>query len=44
MHWNDRRGFSLLEMAVVVTIAGLILAITAPGLIRQLNSQLTKES
>jgi len=36
---NNRRGFSLLEMAVVVTIAGLILAICAPNLIRHLNRQ-----
>jgi len=39
MHLNDRRGFSLLEMAVVVTIAGLILAISAPSMIRHFNRQ-----
>jgi prepilin-type N-terminal cleavage/methylation domain-containing protein len=44
MHSNDRRGFSLVEMAVVVTIAGLILAISAPGLIRQFNSQRVRDS
>ena len=39
MHWNDQRGFSLAEMAVVVMISGIILAISAPNLIRHLNRQ-----
>jgi prepilin-type N-terminal cleavage/methylation domain-containing protein len=44
MHLNNRRGFSLVEMAVVVTVMGLVLAITAPGLIRQLNSQRVRDA
>jgi prepilin-type N-terminal cleavage/methylation domain-containing protein len=39
MHCKNRRGFTLVEMAVVVMIAGLILAISAPNLIRHLNRQ-----
>jgi len=41
---NNRRGFSLVELAVVLTVAGLLLAITAPGLIRQLNSQRVRDA
>jgi prepilin-type N-terminal cleavage/methylation domain-containing protein len=44
MHCNDRRGFSLVEMAVVVMIAGLILAISAPSLIRHLNRQRVQDA
>src|SRR5438045_1593395 len=43
MHWKNR-GFSLVELAVVLTIAGLILAMTAPGLIRSLNSARVRDS
>ena len=44
MHWNNRRGFSLVELAVVLTISGLILAIGTPGLIRYLNSARVRDS
>ena len=44
MQWSNRRGFTLTEMAVVVMIMGFLLAITAPGLIRQLNAQRVKDS
>jgi len=44
MHWKDRRGYSLAELAVVVMIAGLILAIGTPGLIRSLNAARVRDS
>ena len=44
MHWSNRRGFTLVEMAVVVMIAGLILAISAPSLIRHLNAQRVRDA
>jgi len=44
MHWKNHRGFSLIELAVVLTVVGLILAIAAPGLIRQLNSQRVRDA
>jgi len=44
MHWKDRRGYSLAELAVVLTISGLILAIGTPGLIRYLNQARVRDS
>jgi len=44
MHCKNHRGFSLVELAVVLTVVGLILAIAAPGLIRQLNSQRVRDA
>ena len=44
MHWKNRRGYSLAEMAVVVMITGLIAAIGTPGLIRYLNTARVRES
>ena len=43
MLWKNR-GFTLAEMAVVVMIAGLIMAITAPGLVRYLNQSRVRDS
>ena len=43
MHWKNR-GFSLVELAVVLTISGLILAISAPGLIRYLNAARVRDA
>ena len=37
MHWKNHRGFSLVELAVVLVVAGMILAIGAPAMIRYLN-------
>jgi prepilin-type N-terminal cleavage/methylation domain-containing protein len=44
MHWKDRRGYSLAELAVVVMIAGLILAIGTPGVIRYLNAARVRDT
>jgi prepilin-type N-terminal cleavage/methylation domain-containing protein len=38
MHWKNREGFSLVELAVVLVVAGIIMAIGAPGLTKYLNS------
>ena len=37
MHWNRREGYSLVELAVVLVIAGIILAVGAPPLMRYVN-------
>ena len=44
MHWKNRRGYSLAELAVVVMVAGLILALGTPGLIRYLNAARVRDS
>jgi prepilin-type N-terminal cleavage/methylation domain-containing protein len=44
MHSRDKRGFSLIELAVVLTIVGIVLAICVPGLIRNLNGQKVHDS
>jgi prepilin-type N-terminal cleavage/methylation domain-containing protein len=44
MHWKKREGFSLVELAIVLVIAGLILAICTPGVIRYLNGQRVRDS
>jgi prepilin-type N-terminal cleavage/methylation domain-containing protein len=41
---NDRRGFSLVEMAVVVLVAGLIMAIGIPGLNRLMTTNNLRDS
>ena len=43
MHWKNR-GFSLVELAVVLTISGLILAISAPGLFRYLDGARVRDA
>jgi prepilin-type N-terminal cleavage/methylation domain-containing protein len=44
MHWKNRQGFSLVELAVVLVVAGLVLAITAPGMMRALNAQKVRDA
>jgi prepilin-type N-terminal cleavage/methylation domain-containing protein len=44
MHWKNRRGFSLVELAVVLVVAGLVLAIAAPGVVRHLNAQKVRDA
>lgn len=44
MHWKKREGFSLVELAIVLVVAGLILAISTPGVIRYLNGQRVRDS
>jgi len=44
MHWKNNRGFSLVELAVVLTVCGLILAISAPGLIRYLDAARVRDA
>lgn len=44
MHWKKREGFSLVELAIVLVIAGLILAICTPSVMRYLNGQRVRDS
>jgi len=44
MPLKNREGFSLVELAVVLVVAGIILAIGAPGLIKSLNAQRVHDS
>lgn len=44
MHSKENKGFSLVELAIVLVIAGIVLAITTPGLIKYLNGQRVRDS
>lgn len=44
MHRKQPRGFSLIELAIVLVIVGIILAIGAPGLIRSMNTQNVRDA
>jgi len=44
MHCNRREGFSLVELAVVLVVAGLILAIGSPPLIKYMNARKVYDS
>jgi len=43
MRLSNRNGFSLVELAVVLVIAGIILAIGAPPLVRYLEKQKVRD-
>jgi prepilin-type N-terminal cleavage/methylation domain-containing protein len=44
MHWKRQEGFSLVELAVVLVVAGIVLAIGAPPMIKYLNAQRVRDS
>ena len=44
MHWKNREGFSLVELAVVLVVAGIILAMGVPNILKHMHSQSVRDS
>lgn len=44
MHWKNREGFSLVELAVVLVVAGIILAMGVPSILKHMHSQSVRDS
>lgn len=44
MHWKNREGFSLVELAVVLVVAGIILAMGLPNILKHMHSQSVRDS
>lgn len=44
MRWKRQEGFSLVELAVVLVVAGIVLAIGAPPLVKYMNARKVGDS
>lgn len=44
MHCKNREGFSLVELAVVLVVTGIILAIGVPNILKHMHSQSVRDS